>query len=87
MAETRTRSARGGRAARVAARTNPPPVYLPTLSRRVGPIDAIQPEEVEKLHDAAMTILETTGIEFRDPVALADWKAAGADVEENRVRI
>lgn len=87
MVKTRTRSARGGRAARVAARTNPPPVYLPTLSRRVGPIDALQPEEVEKLHDAAMTILETTGIEFRDPVALADWKAAGADVEENRVRI
>ncbi|MDA5095543.1 trimethylamine methyltransferase family protein [Aliiroseovarius sp. KMU-50] len=84
MAERRTR---GGRAARVQARTNPPPVYLPTLNRAVGPIDLLGPEGVEKIHNAAMTILETTGIEFRDPVALADWKKAGADVDGERVRI
>lgn len=87
MAQTRTRSARGGRAARVQARTNPPPVYLSTLNRKVGPIDLLGPEGVEKIHNAAMTILETTGIEFRDPVALADWKKHGADVQGERVRI
>jgi trimethylamine--corrinoid protein Co-methyltransferase len=81
------RAARGGRAARVSARTNPPPVYLPTLNRAVGPIDLLGPEGVEKIHNAAMTILETTGIEFRDPVALADWKKHGADVQGERVRI
>lgn len=86
-AQPRTRSARGGRAARVAARTNPPPVYLPTLNRRVGPIDLLGPEGVQKIHNAAMTILETTGIEFRDPVALADWKKFGAKVDGARVRI
>lgn len=87
MGEVKTRSARGGRAARLQARTNPPPVYLPTLNRRVGPIDLLGPEGVERIHNAAMTILETTGIEFRDPVALADWKRAGADVKDQRVRI
>ncbi|KIC21108.1 MULTISPECIES: trimethylamine methyltransferase family protein [unclassified Leisingera] len=90
MTELNTRAprgARGGRAARVKARTNPAPVYLPALNRRVGPIDLLGPEGVEKIHNAAMTILETTGIEFRDPVALADWKRAGADVQGERVRI
>jgi len=90
MTELKTRaprSARGGRAARVAARTNPAPVYLPALNRAVGPIDLLGPEGVERIHNAAMTILETTGIEFRDPVALADWKRAGADVQGERVRI
>lgn len=88
MSEKRARAGRsGGRAARVSARTNPPPVYLPYLQCRVGPIDLLGPEGVEKIHNAAMTILETTGIEFRDPVALADWKRYGADVQGERVRI
>lgn len=77
----------GGRAGQIAARANAQPVYLPTLNRQVGPIDLLGPEGVEKIHNAAMTILETTGIEFRDPVALADWKKFGADVQGQRVRI
>ncbi|MEO0372415.1 MAG: trimethylamine methyltransferase family protein [Pseudomonadota bacterium] len=84
--QTRTRT-RGGRAARVSARTNPPPVYLPALNRAVGPIDLLGPDGVEKIHNAAMTILETTGIEFRDPIALKDWAKHGADVDGERVRI
>lgn len=88
MVARKARSGRGGgRAARVSARTNPPPVYLPTLNRAIGPIDLLGPDGVEKIHNAAMTILETTGIEFRDPVALADWKKYGADVQGERVRI
>ncbi|MDA7965589.1 trimethylamine methyltransferase family protein [Ruegeria sp.] len=87
MTQPNARTARGGRAARVRARTNPPPEYLSTLHNRVGPIDLLGPEGVEKIHNAAMTILETTGIEFRDPVALADWKKHGADVDGQRVRI
>ncbi len=87
MADTKTRPTRGGRAARIAARTNPPPVYLNTLHSKIGPIDLLGPEGVEEIHNAAMTILETTGIEFRDPTALADWKRAGADVQDQRVRV
>ena len=87
MTQSTARAVRGGRAARVRARTNPAPVYLPTLNNVVGPIDLLGPDGVERLHNAAMTILETTGIEFRDPVALADWKKHGADVQGERVRI
>ncbi|WP_371171705.1 trimethylamine methyltransferase family protein [Aliiroseovarius sp. 2305UL8-7] len=76
-----------GRAARVEARTNPAPVYLPTLDRKIGPIDLLGPEGVEKIHNAAMTVLETTGIIFRDPVALTDWKRAGAKVQGEHVCI
>ncbi|MEM7209247.1 MAG: trimethylamine methyltransferase family protein [Pseudomonadota bacterium] len=83
----KARGERSGRSARVKARINPPPVYLPTLNRKIGPIELLDSEGVEKIHTAAMTILETTGIEFRDPVALADWKKAGADVQDQRVRI
>ena len=91
MSKDQTKNRRGGRSggrsARVAARTNPTPVYLPTLHRSVGPMDLLGPEGVEKIHNAAMTILETIGIEFRDPVALAQWKKFGADVHDQRVRI
>ena len=87
MTQATARAARGGRAARLRARTNPAPVYLSTLNNRVGPIDLLGPDGVDRLHNAAMTILETTGIEFRDPVALADWKKHGADVDGERVRI
>lgn len=87
MSEARARSSRGGRAARVAARTNPPPVYLPTLNRRVGPIDLLGGEGIERIHKAAMSILETIGIEFRDPLAVKHWRDAGAQVEGERVKI
>ena len=87
MTQATARAARGGRAARLRARTNPAPAYMSTLNNRVGPIDLLGPEGVDRLHNAAMTILETTGIEFRDPVALADWKKHGADVDGERVRI
>jgi trimethylamine---corrinoid protein Co-methyltransferase len=72
MNESKTAGGRSGRDARVRARTNPAPVYLPTLDRRVGPIDLLDQDGVDRIHNAAMTILETTGIEFRDTIALAD---------------
>jgi trimethylamine--corrinoid protein Co-methyltransferase len=87
MNEIKTAGARSGRNARVLARTNPAPIYLPTLDRHVGPIDLLDQDGVDRIHNAAMTILETTGIEFRDAIALADWKRAGAQVEGSRVRI
>ena len=87
MSEARSRGRTGGRAARVAARTNPAPVYLPTLNRAIGPVNLLDADGIEKIHNAAMTILEETGIAFRDPAALADWKKFGAKVDGERVRI
>lgn len=42
-------------------------------------------EQIRKLDDASMAILEEVGIVFRDPIALADWKRAGAKVEGEKV--
>ncbi len=36
--------------------------------------------QVEAIDAASMDILETVGVLFRDPIALADWKAVGAKV-------
>lgn len=85
MAKIMTRS--GGREARIKARTAAAPVYLPAVSRKVGPIDLLGPEGVTKIHNAAMKILGEIGIVFRDARALADWKKAGAQVDGERVHI
>ena len=34
-----------------------------------------------------MAILEEVGVVFRDPIALDDWKRAGADVRGERVHL
>jgi len=82
-AETPRRS--GGRDARVRARTMAAPAYLPAVENRVGPIDLLGPEGVQRIHKAAMRILSETGIIFRDARALADWRKAGARVVDERV--
>ena len=39
-----------------------------------------------RIDDASMRILEEIGVDFRDPVALDDWRKAGARVDGERVR-
>ncbi|WP_296746931.1 trimethylamine methyltransferase family protein [Mesorhizobium sp.] len=77
----------GGREARIRARTNPPPVYLPAVNRQVGPINLLSPDGVQKIHNTTLKILGGLGIVFRDARALADWRKAGARVEGERVYI
>ena len=84
MARTVVRS---GREARIKARTQGPTVYLPAVNRKVGPINLLGPEGVEKIHAAAMRILSEVGIVFRDARALQHWKEAGARVDGERVHI
>jgi trimethylamine--corrinoid protein Co-methyltransferase len=43
------------------------------------------PDQIEKIDAASMDILENVGVQFRDDIALADWKAAGAKVEGEMV--
>ena len=52
---------------------------LPVLQRRLPLVEPMTPEQVEKIDDASMAILEEVGVIFRDPQAIADWKAAGAE--------
>ena len=80
-------SRRRGRSARRKARLATPVVSLPTLVRNIPVYEVLNEEGLELIHDASMKLLEESGIDFRDAEALALWKAAGAEVDGERVRI
>lgn len=87
-ARDKTRSRRGaGRAARHAARAKPALTQNPYITRKVPLYEVLNEEGLALLENNAETILQETGIEFReDPEALQIWKDAGADVDGERVR-
>ncbi len=80
-------SKRRGRGARVAARTEKKIQWLPELDRGIPFLDIVPHEQLLRIHDASMTLLEEVGIDFRDDESIAMWKAAGADVDGYRVRL
>ena len=77
-APRRTRG--GGRAARQALRAAPDNQMLPGLQNKLPRCEVMDEEQVRRLDDASMAILEEVGVVFRDDIALADWKRAGAKV-------
>lgn len=87
MASTEQAGRRGGRAARRAERIGGPIVQKRYITREIPVYELLDEDGVELLHDTSMTILEEVGIDFRDGIALAQWKEAGADVQGERVRI
>ena len=80
------RRERLGRAAKRSASERPVERMKP-IRRRIPTVNLLSEDEVERIHNASMEILEEVGIEFRDAIALKDWKTAGADVDGSRVRI
>lgn len=80
-----TRSRSGGRAARRALRTTRDFRMLPGLTRTLPVTEVMDGSQVERIDSASMDILENVGIVFRDPIALEDWKRAGAKVVGERV--
>jgi trimethylamine---corrinoid protein Co-methyltransferase len=76
----------GGRAARVEARLHAVAERVPFITRTLAPFEVLSAEGLELIEHNADTILETVGIDFRDPDALATLKEAGAEVEGERVR-
>jgi len=88
MSETpKARSRSGGRAARRAARRRPVVSAAPYLTRRVPVYEVLSAESLEIIEDNAETILEQTGVDFRDDEeALALWREAGASTDGCRVR-
>ena len=78
---------RGGRNARRDLRSAPHDAMLPGLTRGLPLVEPMTPEQVEKIDKASMDILEEVGVVFRDPVAIADWTRAGADVRGDRVHL
>ena len=83
IAPTRGRS--GGRTARRALRTAPDFSMLPGLTRALPVTEIMDGAQVERIDAASMDILENVGVWFRDPIALEDWRRAGADVRDERV--
>jgi len=53
---------------------------LPGLTRKIPLCDVMDGAQVETIDNASMDILENVGVQFRDPIALEDWKKAGAKV-------
>ena len=78
---------RRGRGARKAIRQKRDTRMLPALKRQLPLTEPMSPEQVEKIDAASMAILEDVGVVFRDPIALEDWKRAGADVRGETVHL
>src|SRR5215813_7528020 len=81
------RRARGGAEARRHARNKPKLVQNPFIRRNIPLVTVLDEEGLALMEHNADTILQETGIEFRDePEALELWKKAGADVKGTRIR-
>ncbi len=78
---------RRGRGARRAIRQTRDVKMLPALKRGIPLMEPMSAEQVEKIDNASMAILEDVGVVFRDPIALEDWKRAGADVRGETVHL
>ncbi len=86
--EPRRRGARSGSEARRAARSRPQGTTPPFATRKIPCFEVLGEEGLAIIEHNADTILEEIGIDFRDDAeALEIWKAAGADVQGERVRM
>ena len=95
MAETeavegaRTGRARGGRQARQAQRSGAggAPIVIPGIHRAIPTYDLMSEEGLQRIEAAVDTLLKEVGLDFRgDDRCLELWRAAGADVQGERVR-
>ena len=77
----KTRSRAGGRSARHTLRTTRDFTMLAGLERALPVCEVMDGAQVEAIDAASMDILENVGVQFRDPIALADWRAVGAKIE------
>lgn len=88
MSDPQPRQGRsGGRSARQAIRSAPDFAMLPALKRNLPLCEPMDPDQIARIDDASMSILEEVGVVFRDEIALADWRRAGADVRGDRVHL
>ena len=73
---------RRGRGARKVIRQTRDINMLPALKRKLPLTEPMNLEKIEKINQASMAILEDVGVVFRDPIAITDWRAAGADIRD-----
>lgn len=77
---------RGGRHARRTIRSSRLEDMLPNLKRNLPLVEPMDADQIARIDDASMSILEEVGVVFRDPIALEDWKQAGARVDGDLVK-
>ena len=77
----------GGRSARRTIREATDFSMLPGLISNLPLCEVMDDDQVHLIDDASMSILENVGIVFRDPIALEDWRKAGADVRGEVVHL
>ncbi|MDV7141667.1 trimethylamine methyltransferase family protein [Tropicimonas sp. TH_r6] len=88
MAEVKTRRRGGGGAARRAERTAVKIECAKYIERNIPNLDILDEAALQIIEANAETVLEEIGVAFvENPAALERWKAAGADVSGERVRI
>jgi trimethylamine--corrinoid protein Co-methyltransferase len=87
-AAARRRTRGGGGAARRAERTARRIETARFIERRIPNFEILSEEALALIEENAETVLEEIGVAFIDnPAALDRWRAAGADVTGERVRI
>ncbi len=59
----------------------------PSLHNPYRPVEILRAEQVERVHEASMHILETMGIDFLDAESMRLWDHAGARVDHKRQRV
>ena len=78
-------TARRGRGARKAIRQKRNIKMLPALDHRLPLTEPMSEDQIEKIDNASMDILENVGIVFRDQIALQDWSNVGAKIDGETV--
>jgi trimethylamine--corrinoid protein Co-methyltransferase len=87
QAQTARRARPSGREAKRVARAARAAASIPYITRALPYYEVLTEEGLTIIEQNADTILAEVGIEFRDdPEALAIWKRAGAEVDNERVR-
>jgi trimethylamine--corrinoid protein Co-methyltransferase len=77
----------GGRSAKLASRQSLTATHAPYIDRKIPYYELLDDAALELIENNADTVLEEIGIEFKEfPEALALFKAAGADIDGERVR-
>lgn len=76
---------RRGRGVRKALRETRDIKMLPALKRKLPLTEPMTSDQITKIDEASMDILENVGVHFRDEIAIEDWKGAGAKVVDDVV--
>ncbi|MEM7118548.1 MAG: trimethylamine methyltransferase family protein, partial [Chloroflexota bacterium] len=58
---------------------------LPQLTRNLPCVEPLDQGQIERIDHESMRILEEVGVDYRDPIALEQWRQAGARVDGQRV--